>query len=94
MVQDEYEVNNHFVWIDESVCQINNFKRRGYAPIEMTPMVHVPARGKRINVICAISGLGIVHMEAFTPINKRDNFNSEKFLVFLQSLRRVLKKSL
>ena len=90
MMQDEYEVNNHFVWIDESGCQINNFKRRGYAPIGMTPTAQVPARGKRINVVGAISGLGIVHMEAFSPTNNRDNFNSEKFLSFLQSLRRVL----
>ena len=91
MSQDEYEVNNHFVYIDESGFQISMFKRRGYAPHGVTPNVVVAPRGKRVNVCGAISGRGLVHLEAFTPANRRDNFNANKYLDFLRSLDRVLK---
>jgi len=90
MAQDEYEVNHHFVWIDESGCAVNMFKRRGYAPEGVTPMVSVPQRGKRVNVVGAISGHGLVNVEVFSPVNRRDNFDATKFLAFLQSTRRIL----
>ena len=90
MSVDEYEVNNHFIYIDESGFWINMFKRRGYAPHGVTSNVVVAPRGKKVNVCGAISGQGLVHLEAFTPENRRDNFNGTKYLMFLRSLDRVM----
>lgn len=91
MQQDEYEVNNHFVYIDQSGFWINKFKRRGYAPHSETPQAIVSPRGTKVNVCGAISGQGLVYLEAFTPINRRDNFNSTKYLQFLRGMDRALK---
>ena len=41
MAIDKYEVNNHFIYINESGFQIIMFKRRGYAPHGVTSNIKV-----------------------------------------------------
>ena len=82
MSVNEYEVNNHFIYIDKSGFWINMFKRRGYAPHGVTSNVVVAPKSKTVNVCGAISGQGLVHLKAFTPENRRDNFNVTKTSIF------------
>ena len=90
MSVNEYEINIHFISIDESGFWINLFQRRGYAPHRVTSNVGVAPRGKKVNVCGANSGQGLVHLEAFTPENRCDNLNGTKYLMFLRSLNRKM----
>ncbi len=67
------------------------FKRRGYAAYGETPQAIVAPRGTKVNVCGAISGQGLVYLEAFSPQGRRDSFNAEKNLLFVRRLDRVLK---
>ena len=91
MAQDEDEVNKHFVFIDQSGFWMNKFKRRGYLFHNQTPQVITAPRGSKVNVCGVISGQGLVYLEAFTPQNRRDNFDAEKMIVFMRGLDRALK---
>ena len=70
-----------FVWIDETGSDNrNSFRMYGYTLRGLTPVCHrILSRGKRINVVAAISSSGVVATETTTQ-----SVNGDYFFDFLR----------
>ena len=74
--------DERLIFLDETGFNLHTCEYFGYAPLNMTPTITVPAnKGQNISILCAISVPGLICYKILDGV-----FNAVKFEDFLQEL--------